>query len=81
MTSPSLDDTCCRVDVLEKALSQEALTFHSAEDPIEAALVACHVTGSHLEEKEEYARLLNTSTTYMHRQSPKEILSVEEQRE
>jgi len=35
------------------------------------------VTSSHSREK-EYARLLNASTTYAHRQSPKEVLSVEE---
>jgi len=38
----------------------------------------CHVTGSHSGEKEDYARLLNESTTYAHRQFPTEVLSVEE---
>jgi len=48
------------------------------EDPLEVAFISCHVTGSHSEEKEEYARLLNKPTAYAHRQCPKEVLSVEE---
>ena len=49
------------------------------EGPLEATLIGCHVTGSRTEEKEDYARLFNASTTYTHKQSPKEVLHVEEQ--
>jgi len=78
MASPSSDDTCCRVDILEKALNQEAMTCHFVEDPLEATLVSCHVTGSQSGETEEYARLLDASTAYTGRQSPWEVLSVEQ---
>jgi len=79
MASPTLnDDTCYRVDVLERVLSQEAMTCHSVEDPLEAALIGCHMTGSHSGKKEEYARLLNISTTYTPRHSLGEVLNVEE---
>ena len=76
--SPTLDDSCCRADVLERALNQEAKTCHYVGDPLEATLIGCYVTNSHSGEKEEYARLFNESTAYTHRQSPKEVLSVEE---
>ena len=46
MAPPSPDDTCCRVDILEKTLNHEAMTYHFMEDPLEAALVSCHVTDS-----------------------------------
>ena len=59
-----LDATCCKVDMLGKALNQEAMTCHSIEDPLEAILICCHVISSHIEEKEEYARLLNESVAY-----------------
>jgi len=36
------------------------------------------MTGSQSRENDEYARLLNASTAYTHRQSPKEVLSVKE---
>ena len=78
MASSTIDDSCCRVDILERALNLEANTCQSVEDPLEAALIGCHVTGSHSGEKEEYVRLLNESTVYAPRQSYKEILSVEE---
>ena len=72
------DDSCYRVDVRERTLNQEAKTCHLVEDPLEAALIGYHVTGSYSGENEEYARLLNESTAYAHRKSPKEVLSVEE---
>ena len=64
MASLTLDDMCCRVDMLERALSREALTSHSVKDPLEAVVIGCHVSGSHSGEKEEYARLLDASTAY-----------------
>jgi len=67
MARPTTDDSCCRVDILESTLNQEAKAHHSVEDPLEAALIGRHVTGLHSREKEEYARLLNESTTYVHR--------------
>jgi len=76
IASPTSGDSCCVVEALEKALNQEAKTQHSVEDPLKAALIC--VTDSHSGEKEEYARLLNESTAYTPRQSPKEIFSVEE---
>jgi len=54
------------------------MTCHYVEDPLEAALIGCHVTGSHSGEKEECVRLLNSYTAYTHRQFPKEVLCVEE---
>jgi len=78
LASPTLGDSCCRVDVLEKALNQEAKTHHSMEDPLEVMLIGCYVTDSHLVERGEYARLLNESTAYTLKQSLKEVLSVEE---
>jgi len=78
MSCPTTDDSCCKVDILERTLNQEAKTFHSVEDPLEVALIGCHVTDSHSMEKEEYARLLNESTAYAHRKFPKEVISVEE---
>ena len=78
MASPTLGDSCCRVDVLEKALSQEAKAPYSVKDPLEAMLVSCCVTNSHSGEKEEYARLLNRSIAHMPRQSCRGVLSVEE---
>jgi len=79
MASPTLDDdTCCRVNMLERALSQEAMTCHSVEDPLEAALIGFHMTGSHSGKKEEYDRLLNISTGHTPRHSPGEVLNIEE---
>ena len=78
MASPTSGDSCCRVDILEKALNQEGKTHLSVEDPLEAALIGCHITNSGSGEKEEYARLLNDSTAYLPRQSCEEIHSVEE---
>jgi len=69
MASPTSGDSCCRVDVLEKALNQEAKARYSVEDPPAATLVGCCATNSHSGKKEEYARLPNESTTYMTRQS------------
>jgi len=78
MASPTSGDSCCRVDVLEKVLNLKVKTHHSVGDPIEDVLISYYVTDSHSGEKEEYARLLNESTAYTPRQSPKEVLSVEE---
>jgi len=78
MASPNTDNSCCRVNILERTLNQKAKTRHSMEDPLEAALIGCHVTSSHSGEKEEYAKLLNESIAYAHRQFPKEVLNVEE---
>jgi len=47
MASPTTDDSCYRVDILERTLNQEAKTCHLMEDPLEATLINCHVTGSH----------------------------------
>ena len=65
--SSTSGDSCCRVDVLEKALNQEGKAQFSVEDPLEAALIGCYATDSCSGEKEEYARLLNDSTAYMPR--------------
>ena len=64
MASPSPDDTCCRVGIMEKTLNQEATTCYFMEDPLEGALVSCHVTGSQSGETEEYNRLLDASIAY-----------------
>jgi len=53
LASPTLDDSCCRVDVLERMLNQEAMPCQSVEDPLEAGLIVCYVTISHSGEKEE----------------------------
>jgi len=76
MVSSTLSDSCCRVDVLERALNEEAKTCCFVEDPLEIGLISCYVTGSHSGEQEEYARLLNESTAYRPRQSSKEVLRV-----
>jgi len=78
MASPTTDDSCCRVNILERTLNHEAKTYHSVHEPLEATLIDFHATGSHSVEKEEYARLINKSTAYAYRQSPMEILNVEE---
>jgi len=78
MASPTTGDSCCKVDVLEKALNQEGKAQFSAKDPLDAALIGCYTTNPCSGEKEEYARLLNESTAYMPRQSHREILIVEE---
>ena len=67
MAYPTLDDTCCRVDILENVLSEEVMTCHHVEDPLEITLIGCDVIESQIGEKEEYDRLLNASTTYTHR--------------
>jgi len=38
MASSTLGDSCCRVDVLERALNQEVKTCHYVRDPLEVAL-------------------------------------------
>jgi len=43
MASPTLDDACYRVDVLEKVLSMEAMPCHFVDDPLEAILIGCKV--------------------------------------
>jgi len=48
------------------------------EDPLEAALIGCHETDPQSCEKEEYTKLLDASNACMRRQSPQEVLSVEE---
>ena len=35
MATPTLDDTCCRIDVLETILSGEAMSCHSVDDPLD----------------------------------------------
>ena len=47
-------------------------------DLLQAGLIGYYATDSHSGEKEEYARLLNGSTSYTPRKFPKEILSLEE---
>ena len=76
MDIPTLDYTCCRVNALDKVLNQEAMPRHSVEDPLEVILISYNVMDSHTGEKEEYARLLNTSSAYTHKQSPNEVLNV-----
>ena len=78
MASPTSGDSCCRVDVLEKALNEERKARFSVEDPLEAALTGCHVINSGSDEKEEYARLLNEFPACLPRQSHRDILGVEE---
>ena len=46
MAAPTPNDICCRVDSLKRELNQEAMTHHSMKDPLEAALIDCHVTNS-----------------------------------
>ena len=77
IANPTLDDTCCRIDVLEKVLNKEALTYHSMKDPPDAALISCGVSQPQVKEKEEYAKLLNASTAYTHKRCCKEVLNVE----
>ena len=77
MAFPTPGDSCCRVDGPERALNQEAKTCHYVGDPLEVILISCYVIDSHSGEKEQYARLLNESTTYTHRQSPREVLNME----
>jgi len=67
MAPLTTDASCCKVDILESTLNQEAKAHHSVEDPLEATLIDCHVTGLQLREKEEYARILNDYTNYAHR--------------
>ena len=67
MASPTADDSCCRVDILERTFNQEVVTLHSVEDPLEASLINCDVTGSYSREKEQYTKLLNESIVYTHR--------------
>jgi len=43
------------------------MTCQYMGDPLKAALISCHVTGSHSGEKMEYTKLLNSSTIYTHR--------------
>jgi len=64
IASPTSGNLCCRVDVLEKTLNQEATTQHSIEDPLEAVLISCYVTDSYSGKKGDYARLLNESIAY-----------------
>jgi len=47
MTFSISGDSCCRVDVLEKAFNQETKTQHYVKDPLEAALIDCYATDSH----------------------------------
>jgi len=54
------------------------MTCHFAEDPLEATLVSCHVTGFQSGEMKQYARLLDASISCTGRQSPWEVLSVEQ---
>ena len=79
MANPTLDDTCYRVDVLEMVLNQKALSYNSAEDPLEATHIGYCVTEPQAWETKEYGRLLSASTTYTHEQSLKEVLSVSAQ--
>ena len=63
MAPPTLKDTCYKVNALQSALNQEAMSCHFVEDSLEAALIDCQVTGSHSGGKKKYARLLYASTT------------------
>ena len=67
MAVPTLGDTYCSLDVLEKTLNQEAMTYQSMEDLIEVALIDSHVISAKIEEKEDYVRPFNASTAYTHR--------------
>jgi len=66
-----LDNSYCGIDVLESTLNQEAKTCPSVENPLEATLTGGGITSSHSVEKREYARLLNESTAYAHRNPPR----------
>ena len=46
MTAPTLDDTCCKADVLEKILNRETMNYHSMDDPLEDILIGRNVTDS-----------------------------------
>ena len=43
MASPTLDNARCRVDVLEKVQSMEAMSCHFVKDPLEVILIGCEV--------------------------------------
>ena len=53
------------------------MTCHSVEDPFEALIIGYNVLESQASKKKDYARLLNASTTYIQKQSPKEVLNIE----
>jgi len=77
MAIPTLDDTYCRVDVLEKILSKEAMTSHSMHDPLKVILLGRDVISTETGERNKYVRLFNASTARTPQQCPKEIINTD----
>ena len=60
--SPSLEDACYRVDVLEKVALEDIKTLSPPLDPFEAYLIGTYANGVDSypnEEREIYAKILN----------------------
>jgi len=60
--SPSLEDACYRVDVLEKVVLEDIKTLSPPLDPFEAYLIGTYANGVDSypnEEREIYAKILN----------------------
>ena len=70
MANLTLNDTCCRVDVLEMVLHREAMICHSMDDLLEAILIGRKVNAARAEERQEYAIHLNASIAYTPRKCP-----------
>ena len=70
MVTSTLENTCCRVDVLEGVINKEVVTFHFVDNSFEVVLIGHEVIDAHTREKEEYARLLHSFITYAPRQCP-----------
>ena len=51
MITPTLDDTCCRVDVLGKILGREIMNCHSIDDLLEVVLIGHDVSDTQIRKK------------------------------
>ena len=68
MASPSLEDACYQVDVLEKVVPKEIGIFTPPSDPFEACLIdtcGCGIDSSSDEENEAYVKILYSAQPYL----------------
>jgi len=67
MSSPYMDDTYYRIDILEKVLIEEMVFLKPLEDPLEACLVGASQgedVGLLGDKRDIYAKILNSALTF-----------------
>ena len=78
--SPSLEDACYRVDVIEEVVIEEMCSLNSPSDPLEACLLGTinrRIEVQPGNESEAYAHILDVAPPLPPQHHPREILNLE----